>query len=87
MERSEFAGKTVKIKPEAKDIGGHEIRIEDYWMNVTGSSWMFQQGNPACLIYAMRAGFSNPPLPTDDNVLYGKIDGLGHLVHVTEIEN
>jgi hypothetical protein len=42
-------------------------------------------GNIAALHYAARAAFSD--LPPDDDVLYGHIDGLGHLVHVSEIES
>lgn len=45
---------------------------------------MSADGNPACMNYAIRAGFSD--LPTDDEVLYGKIGGFGHLVHISEIE-
>ena len=86
MEVSELAGKTVKIKTEANTIGGAEIRIEDWWINIAGSSWMFQQGNPACMIYAMRTGTGGLDIPSDDEVLYGKIGGLGHLVHISEIE-
>jgi hypothetical protein len=47
---------------------------------------MFAKGNPACLVYAMRTGCSKIFIPTDDEVLYGKINGLGHLVHITELE-
>jgi hypothetical protein len=41
-------------------------------------------GNPACLIYALRSGLMG--LPTDDEVLYGKVGIFGHLVHISEIE-
>ena len=47
---------------------------------------MFAKGNPACMVFAMRTGFAKEPIPTDDEVLYGKIGGLGHLIHITEIE-
>lgn len=60
-----------------------EIEIEDLWENVYGSSWRCAEGNPACLIYAIRSITDN--LPTDDKVYYGKINGLGHLVHESEI--
>lgn len=91
-EKSEFADKEVKIKrglkhPQLKKFGGSKIRIEDWWDRVSGNSWKFAQGNPACLIYAMRTGFTKTPPPTpDDDVLYGKIDRLGYLVHISEIE-
>ena len=89
-ESSSLKGQTVKIKdwvkhPQDSNFGGSEIWIEDWWDKVSGQSWMFCQGNPACLIYAMRTGFSEKPIPTDDEVLYGKKDGLGHLIHISEI--
>lgn len=78
-----LAGKTVKIKDEVKGIGGELFVIEDYWHNVTGSSWMSATGNPAALQYAFRSGISG--LPIDNEVLYGKVGGLGFLVHVSEL--
>lgn len=86
-----LAGKTVKIKagvihPQLSNFGGSMFKVEDYWDKIAGESWMFCDGNPACLIYAMRSGLSDTPIPTDDEVLYGKSMGLGHLVHVSEIE-
>ena len=89
MDKHPLAGKTVKLTPAPCSneklalSNGALYRIEDYWINVSGGSWMDAQGNPACLMYAMRAGFSG--LPIDDNVVYGKIGGLGHLVHVNEL--
>lgn len=90
-ERSEFAGKHVRIRDgikhlQVKNFGGSKILIEDWWDRVSGGSWMFAQGNPGCLVYALRTGTSKTPPPTDDEVLYGKIEGLGHLVHISEIE-
>ena len=90
-ESSELAGKTVKIKPNVKhpqveDFGGSEFKVEDWWDKVAGKSWMDCDGNPACLVYAMRTGFSKEPVPTDNEVVYGKMGCLGHLVHVSEIE-
>ncbi|KKL46939.1 hypothetical protein LCGC14_2340500 [marine sediment metagenome] len=85
MKKSELVGLAVRIKTDIMEIGGNEILIEDYWMNVAGKSWMDCDNNPACLQYAMRAGLTG--LPTDNNVLYGKIGWLGFLVHVNEIED
>lgn len=48
-----------------------------------GQSWMFMTGNPAAIIYGMRVGVAG--LPLDNEVVYGKVDGLGHMVHVSEI--
>lgn len=86
---SNLAGKTVKLKDNAKhpqfpNFGGSEIVIEDWWDNLTGGSWMNANGNPAVMIYGMRSGFNG--LPTDDKVLYGKLGAFGVLVHISEIE-
>ena len=88
--KSCFAGKTVIIKnglkhPQLESFGGSEYRVEDWWDRVSGMSWMNANGNPACMIYGMRCGLSEIPIPIDNEVLYGKIDGLGHLVHISEI--
>ena len=82
-EKSELAGKEVVIKSgEYKD---QKYKVEDLWINVSGGkSWINCNGNFACLNYAIRS--SREGLPTDDRVLYGKIDGLGYLVHVSEID-
>jgi len=88
---SPYKGQTIKVAafvrhPQLENFGGSEIVIEDWWDRVYGSSWMFAQGNPACLVYAMRTGFSKVPIPNDNEVLYGHTrDGLGHLIHVTEL--
>jgi hypothetical protein len=87
--------KTYKIKGNSgyfKDKYGTSnptIIIEDTWMNVGGKSWMCSDGNPACMLYGMRAGMEH--LPTDNNVYYGKIQrgkagALGELVHESELE-
>ena len=90
--KSEFAGKTARIKehishPQVDKFGGSEIEIEDWWDRIFGSSWMWAKGNPVCMVYSIRTGLTNNPLPTDDEVLYGKIGGLGHLVHIKELED
>ena len=78
-EKSHLAGKHVKIK----NLGS--ILIEDWWDRLTQESWMSMTGNPACLEYAVRISFLNVPL--DNEVLYGHTeDGLGHLIHISEIE-
>lgn len=90
--QSELAGKTVKIKPDVKhfqqpDFGGSDYRVEDWWDRVSGQSWRDCNGNPACMVYGYRAGMSETPISNDDEVLYGKVGALGHLVHISEIEN
>ncbi len=82
-EASPLAGKTVKIKADVRHLGGAEYHVEDWWQNVSGRSWMDAQ-SPAAWAYAARTAAT---VPIDNEVLYGKVNGLGHLVHVSEIED
>lgn len=77
-----FAGKTVTIKTGT--LKGETYHLEDWWDRCAGQSWKFMQGNPACLGYAARTGFKDH-VPSDDEVVYGKIGALGHLVHESEL--
>ncbi len=83
---SPLAGKEVKIKKESADLGGKTLRVEDYWDRIAGKSWRNSDGNPAALGYAMRTGLGDMRIPNDDEVVYGKIGGLGYLVHLSELE-
>lgn len=65
-------------------VPGAIFHIEDWWDRVSGGSWQVSIGNPAALQYSLRSVAND--LPIDDEVVYGKIEGLGHLVHVSEIE-
>jgi hypothetical protein len=75
-----LAGQRVTV-----DIGngpeGYEL--EDWWDRISGGSWMYAEGNPAAIKYAIRSAGTTP---IDDEVVYGKIGNLGHLVHVSEIK-
>lgn len=74
----------MKIKKiKSGSLKNQTILIEGLWHEIMGKSWMFTNGNPACLMYAIRSTKDN--LPTDDKVYYGKINGLGYLVHESEI--
>ena len=90
-ERSPLAGTTVKILPhvthaQQPHFGGMDFEVEDWWDRLAGKSWMFCEGNPGCLVYALRTGLAKHHVPLDDEVLYGHgPDGLGHLVHISEI--
>jgi hypothetical protein len=90
--RPNLAGKTVHIKSHINhfqypDFGGSEFYVEDYWDVLTGKSWTLSKGNPACLVYALRGFGSDSFLPMDDNVVYGKRkDGMGSLVHISELD-
>lgn len=82
-----LAGKTVRLKLKADGLDnlktGDLYRIEDWWQNVSGKSWMFCDGNPACMIYGMRGGMAG--LPNDNEVVYGKVGAYGHLIHISEL--
>ena len=90
-----YAGQTVKVKQGVGngsvmgDMSGKDFAVEDWCENVLGKPWMFANGNPAALEYAVRASMFGPNngVPAFSNdVVYGKIDGLGHLFHVNELE-
>jgi len=85
-----LAGKTVRIKahvkhPQTDKFGGEEFQLEDWWDRLGRKSWRDCQGNPACMVYSARVMRSSPQLPFNDEVVYGKMRGLGHLVHVSEL--
>lgn len=80
-EAHEFAGKTVRIK--TGKYAGADYRLEDWWVNVNGKSWMDCDGNLACIQYAVRSEVAC--IPCDDEVVYGKIGELGYLIHASEI--
>ena len=82
-----LAGKTIDIKP-VYDVQTHPRKgdlfvVEDWWDKLTGESWMFASGNFAAMNYGERAGIA--ALPLDNEVVYGKIDGLGYLLHISEL--
>lgn len=79
---SPLAGETVVIRPKGQGAA-FEFIVEDYWDRIAPESWMFSDGNPACITYALRAGAA--ALPIDDEVLYGKVGGYGMLAHVSEV--
>ena len=80
-----LAGQTVKLTGVTIDGEADPLyRVEDWWDRVSGSSWMYAEGNPAALKYAMRSAMAH--LPLNDEVVYGKVGPLGHIVHVNELE-
>lgn len=91
-EQHPLSGQTVTLGEQAGDpvrgvvVPGATFVIEDWWDRVAGRSWMTSDGNPAALQYAMRTGFRGiGAVPLDDEVVYGKIAGRGHLVHAAEL--
>jgi len=57
------------------------FRVEDLDTVVFGQSWMDMDGNPACLLYAIRV----VDIPISGKVYYGKIGHLGELIHESEL--
>lgn len=76
-EQHKLAGKTVKTKD------GDDFRVEDWVENVSGKSVWAMNGNPAALIYAMHV--ADKHLPIDCNAVYGKIGGMGVILHDSEL--
>jgi hypothetical protein len=91
LQQHEHAGRTVLVKTRLPLHGQANqahmpipFLVEDWWDRVYGGSWMYANGNFACMHFAARSGVVG--LPLDDEVVYGKTgDGLGHLVHASEI--
>ena len=88
-EQSPLAGKTVKIKPDAKHpympaFGGSSFRVKDWQDRIMGMPWTEYVDHPVCIEYGLRISKVNI---LDDEVLYGKIGLIFLLVHVSEIES
>jgi hypothetical protein len=89
-----LAGKTVKLNSTAKDplrgvlLPDVEFDVED-WYDYQfgrggGHSWT-QDQTFTTMHYFDRANAVG--LPLDDEVIYGKVHGLGHIVHVSELDD
>ncbi len=85
-----LAGQNVQVqlrRPECDPFGihGRFLRIYDWWHRVSGESWRdgADYGLAACKQYALRR--EDQGLGLDDCVIYGYVDGLGYLVHETEM--
>ena len=61
-----------------------EYVLEGLWIELTGKSWMFSEGNPACIEYAIRSGAEGDSR-FDDDVYYGHIGNFGKLIHKDQI--
>lgn len=81
-----LAGQIVKVTADLHGDGAtqHEFVLDDWNDRVFGQTWMFMEGHPASLDYAVRSAVAG--LPTDNEVVYGKVGSFGHLVHVSEIQ-
>jgi hypothetical protein len=77
-EEHPLAGQTVTLA--SGTFAGESYRIEDWWDRIAGRSWMYCDGNPACLEYAIRSGAEGDLISNE--VVYGKIGMFGKLIHV-----
>lgn len=67
------------------DWNGQPLCVEDWWDRIYGEFWAWSKNNRAAMVYAMRLIGTN--IPDNDEVVYGTTsNGLGHLVHVSELE-
>ena len=82
-------GQTYRIKGQSRYFKAKYkktnplIIIEGTDKELFGCFWGGLNKNPAAMFYGMRAGYEN--LPLGGQVYYGHIDGLGELVHESEL--
>lgn len=83
------SGQTVTVKLDRKagpaiEPGEHKFEVLDWWDRLTGGTWRLpKHPNWACIHYQATAPAAG--LPLDNEVVYGHIEKLGYLVHVSEI--
>lgn len=87
-----LAGQTVKVHPRLDHnllVDGADFTVTD-WVDRMDpeTSWslpeLAQRGNYAAKQYLARVDVCE--LPQDSEIVYGKIGGLGYIVHVSELE-
>lgn len=70
-----------------RQLGGKIFVAEGYWHELTGKSWAdWDLGNPAVYEFCKRTLGKYVDEPTENNVIYGHIDGYGHLLHEDELK-
>lgn len=80
-----LAGETVYLKDvKTGETTDFTFRIENWWDALGSGSWQNNLDNFACLKYALRSA-QNGSIPLDDEVVYGKVDGMGHIMHISEL--
>lgn len=80
---SDYAGKTVRLRADAPELGGHTAEVVDWWeiakLKLVAAAVDFKAQD-----YGIRAALAG--LPVDDDLLYARVDGMMRIIHVTEIE-
>ncbi len=67
---------------------GKQFIVIDWWDRISGESWIKPNGNLVVIEYAVRVTMANINgfnIPMDDEIVYGKVDGNGYLIHKSEI--
>ncbi len=82
---SAILGSTVKVKADVPVIGGSEFAVVDWFDRVHGWSWMSPSAADVPAVVGFKKRYGQSPAPHDDDVLYGRINGQGALVHASEI--
>jgi hypothetical protein len=85
-EPSPYAGTTQRLRADAVELGGQPAEVVDWYERTgAGQSWHATIAtDPRAQNYAMRRAMAK--LPDDDDVLFARVDGMGALVHLTEID-
>lgn len=86
-ERHPLAGREVTVTtavPLGSPTPAHAVTavLEDWWDRIAGGSWQLIN-TPVAAGYDLRRKHAG--LPMDDEVVYVKAGGQGHLAHANEI--
>lgn len=70
-----------------RKLGGKIFIAEGYWHELTGKSWADSSlSNPAVLEFVTRNLDKYMDATTENDVIYGYINGFGHLFHKNELK-
>lgn len=70
-----------------RQLGGKIFVVDGYWHELTGKSWADSNlNNPAVFEFVTRNPNKYINTEKENNVLYGHIDGFGHLFHEEELK-
>ena len=86
-------GKKFKVKKSVgkgalnRQLGGKIFIAEGYWRELTGESWVDSRlDNPAVIEFFARNLDKYIDTDVENDVIYGHIDGFGHLFHKSELK-